>query len=65
MAIGKLRNTKCPCGSGRKYKYCCWDKDVAQTMPKRNITTEWLEKRAKTTKQYGKIVATELQEGSL
>lgn len=23
------RNTPCPCGSGRKYKRCCWSKDVA------------------------------------
>ena len=21
------RNDYCPCGSGRKYKKCCWDKD--------------------------------------
>jgi hypothetical protein len=20
------RNAQCPCGSGRKYKHCCWDK---------------------------------------
>lgn len=20
------RNAPCPCGSGRKYKHCCWDK---------------------------------------
>lgn len=23
------RNEKCPCGSGKKYKHCCLDKDVA------------------------------------
>jgi tetratricopeptide (TPR) repeat protein len=23
------RNQPCPCGSGRKYKRCCWDKDQA------------------------------------
>lgn len=23
------RNDYCPCGSGRKYKDCCWDKDHA------------------------------------
>jgi uncharacterized protein YchJ len=21
------RNDPCPCGSGKKYKKCCWDKD--------------------------------------
>ena len=21
------RNEKCPCGSGKKYKYCCWSKE--------------------------------------
>lgn len=21
------RNEKCPCGSGKKYKYCCMNKD--------------------------------------
>jgi len=24
------RNAPCPCGSGRKYKHCCWDKDHAR-----------------------------------
>jgi tetratricopeptide (TPR) repeat protein len=23
------RNAPCPCGSGKKYKKCCWDKDSA------------------------------------
>lgn len=22
----RSRNTPCPCGSGRKYKHCCWNK---------------------------------------
>ncbi len=27
MARKKLsRNAPCPCGSGKKYKHCCWDK---------------------------------------
>ena len=25
--MGKKRNLKCPCGSGRKYKNCCWKKN--------------------------------------
>ena len=27
MKIG--RNTPCPCGSGKKYKHCCYEKDLA------------------------------------
>ena len=23
------RNQPCPCGSGKKYKRCCWDRDRA------------------------------------
>jgi uncharacterized protein YecA (UPF0149 family) len=23
-----LRNKPCPCGSGRKFKKCCWDKTI-------------------------------------
>jgi hypothetical protein len=30
------RNDKCPCGSGKKYKKCCWRKD--QTV--RTATTD-------------------------
>jgi hypothetical protein len=25
------RNSRCPCGSGKKYKHCCWGKDFAWT----------------------------------
>jgi pyruvate/2-oxoglutarate dehydrogenase complex dihydrolipoamide dehydrogenase (E3) component len=25
------RNDPCPCGSGKKYKYCCRDKDEAKS----------------------------------
>ena len=25
---GALRNKECPCGSGRKFKKCCWNKEV-------------------------------------
>ena len=27
------RNQPCPCGSGRKYKHCCWDRDRAVHAP--------------------------------
>lgn len=26
MGIGTLRNNPCVCGSGKKYKRCCWGK---------------------------------------
>src|SRR5689334_4230698 len=30
MARKKLsRNAPCPCGSGKNYEHCCWDKDFA------------------------------------
>lgn len=25
------RNDPCPCGSGKKYKACCWNKELPQT----------------------------------
>ena len=31
------RNDICPCGSGRKYKFCCFAKDSAPGGPKINI----------------------------
>ena len=27
------RNRPCPCGSGRKYKHCCWHRDRADGAP--------------------------------
>lgn len=32
------RNDPCPCGSGKKYKSCCWGKEP----PKRQLTAKWL-----------------------
>jgi hypothetical protein len=26
------RNALCPCGSGKKYKHCCWDKSFTWTL---------------------------------
>jgi uncharacterized protein YecA (UPF0149 family) len=26
-----MRNQKCPCNSGKKYKKCCWGKDSIKT----------------------------------
>ncbi len=30
------RNEQCPCGSGRKYKHCCLEKDAAQLSAERS-----------------------------
>ena len=35
-------NAPCPCGSGKKYKHCCWDKGF-----------EWVEDEAGTAR-YGR-----------
>ncbi len=32
------RNDPCPCGSGKKFKQCCWGKEP----PKRQLTARWL-----------------------
>jgi uncharacterized protein len=32
------RNDPCPCGSGKKYKSCCWTKQHT----KRKLTAKWL-----------------------
>ena len=28
------RNSLCPCGSGKKYKYCCYDKNAEAKLAK-------------------------------
>jgi hypothetical protein len=33
------RNDPCPCGSGKKYKQCCW---TAATGKRKPITAKWL-----------------------
>ena len=35
------RNDPCPCGSGKKYKSCCFAKSVARS-GKQKITAKWL-----------------------
>jgi len=32
------RNNPCPCGSGKKYKRCCLDKDVAADLERERLT---------------------------
>lgn len=36
------RNDPCPCGSGKKYKSCCWGK----TSTKKKLTAKWLNQPA-------------------
>jgi hypothetical protein len=32
------RNDPCPCGSGKKYKKCCYSKDKHKTFSAKNLT---------------------------
>jgi len=41
MKIG--RNDPCPCGSGKKYKKCCWASDEAARVQEAASRTEALE----------------------
>lgn len=36
------RNDPCPCGSGKKYKSCCWGKQHT----KKKLTAKWLNQPA-------------------
>lgn len=36
------RNDPCPCGSGKKYKNCCWGKKYT----KKKLTAKWLNQPA-------------------
>lgn len=40
------RNDPCPCGSGKKYKQCCWLKDTAP-QPKKKFTAKVISSGAK------------------
>src|SRR5260370_24714 len=41
------RNEPCPCGSGKKYKHCCYDKDLVQSGSPESYASdpEWLKIR--------------------
>ena len=41
------RNDPCPCGSGKKHKHCCYNKEVAQWNPNNpwGDDTEWFKIR--------------------
>ncbi len=42
------RNDACPCGSGRKYKNCCFDKDYLKIAPDKKLVEFTLEDGTKT-----------------
>lgn len=44
MKIG--RNEPCPCGSGRKYKRCCWEESQFPEVRRRDEERAAYEKRA-------------------
>lgn len=60
MSGGKLRNRPCPCGSGRKYKYCCLPRVLAKFTSKIALAAQKKE-AAYIQKQYER--AKRAQEG--
>lgn len=43
MTVEKAgRNDPCPCGSGKKYKNCCWGKQHT----KKKLTAKWINQPA-------------------
>ena len=47
------RNQTCPCGSGKKFKKCCWNKDnVAQGMTVLGVKDMFKTIRYKMLKQF-------------
>jgi len=64
MGLNKFRNQPCPCGSKRKFKYCClpkhYDMLAQQTTP---VQTEVGQKTARYwRKRYSKITTKPLEE---
>jgi len=39
-----MRNTPCKCGSGKKYKKCCWSKNNIALMELRNLEKQQVKK---------------------
>jgi hypothetical protein len=51
------RNEPCPCGSGRKYKHCCLDKDEAKARTARTKDAEKAAKEAEKARKAAEKVA--------
>lgn len=41
------RNLPCPCGSGKKYKKCCWLKDLSEANRLYRLKRPWLDKESR------------------
>lgn len=54
MGEGRIRNAKCPCGSGKKYKWCC---GVLLQEAEKLIPT-------KEQKRYGKYLIKKIEKGN-
>lgn len=53
------RNDPCPCGSGKKYKQCCW----GQSLPKKKIhAVRVIPGSIRVPSPFGKIMAPPSQE---
>lgn len=53
------RNDPCPCGSGKKYKQCCW---LQATPKKKKLTAKVIPGTIKVPSPFGKIQAPPSQE---
>ena len=51
MKVG--RNDPCPCGSGRKYKHCCYDKDLEERQASAAAAHEAAEKAKEEVPETG------------
>jgi len=52
MGLSRYRNRRCPCGSGKKFKYCCLLKHYEKAS--HLVTPIQIAERAKTAKWYQK-----------
>lgn len=53
------RNEPCPCGSGRKYKHCCLDKDEASARKARVKEAEKAAREAEKARQAAEKAGTQ------
>jgi hypothetical protein len=52
---GARRNDPCPCGSGKKYKNCCYDKDYTRANPKTTLVDITLDNGSKMKKRVASL----------
>lgn len=54
------RNDPCPCGSGKKFKNCCWAKEKPTGSIPRKLTAKWINAPAGPNlieRAYGEVMA--------